>query len=143
MLPTSRGLIHTFINLSKLIIMQTEDKKELTPIQEKREFLKLLSKTAAIYVEQGTFDTINDAIINTVYKNEIHKYFKTFNQWKADGYFVKKGEKAFVVWGRPKEKQDAEKGKEDSENQESTFFPLAFLFSNAQVEEKKGANSNA
>lgn len=123
--------------------MKTEDKKVLTPIQEKREFLKLLSKSAAIYVEQGTFETVNDAIINTVYKNDIHKFFKTFNQWKADGFFVKKGEKAFVVWGRPTKEQETEKSKEETTEQEGKFFPLAFLFSNAQVEEKKGEKQNA
>lgn len=122
--------------------MQTEDKKELTPIQEKREFLKLLSKSAAVYVEQGDFATVNDAIINTVYKNDTHKYFKTFNQWRAEGFFVQKGEKAFVVWGRPTKEQEAEKGKEKTAEDESRFFPLAFLFSNAQVAERKGGKQN-
>lgn len=118
--------------------MQTEDKKELTPIQEKREFLKLLSKSAAVYVEQGDFATINEAIINTAYKTDTHKFFKTFNQWKAEGFFVKKGEKAFVVWGRPTEEQEPEDNKETSPEHEGKFFPLAFLFSNAQVQEKGG-----
>jgi beta-xylosidase len=118
--------------------MQTEDKKELTPIQEKREFLKLLSKSAAVYVEQGDFATINEAIINTAYKTDTHKFFKTFNQWKAEGFFVKKGEKAFVVWGRPTEEQEPEENKETSPEHEGKFFPLAFLFSNAQVQEKGG-----
>jgi homospermidine synthase len=122
--------------------MQTEDiKKELTPIQQKREFLKLLSKSAAVYVEQGDFATINEAIINTAYKNETHKFFKTFNQWKAEGFFVKKGETAFVVWGRPTEEQEPEESKETNPEHEGKFFPLAFLFSNAQVQEK-GAKKN-
>lgn len=119
--------------------MQTEDiKKELTPIQAKREYLKMLSKAAAIYVEQGDFATINEAIINTTYKDDTHKYFKTFNQWKAEGFFVKKGEKAFVVWGRPTDEQEAEKGKDITPDAEGKFYPLAFLFSNAQVQEKGG-----
>ena len=122
--------------------MQTEDKKELTPIQVKREFLKTISKTAAVYVEQGDFETVNEAIINTVYKDDTHKFFKTFNQWKADGFFVLKGEKAFIVWGRPTKEQKAEEGKEPSAEDESRFFPLAFLFSNAQVEAKKGGKQN-
>lgn len=119
--------------------MKTEDnKKELTPIQEKRELLKQLSKAAAAFVENGEYPTINEAIINTAYKSETHTTFKTFNQWKADGFFVQKGEKAFLVWGRPTEEQEAEKGPEPSTEPEGRFFPLAFLFSNAQVEPKGG-----
>jgi hypothetical protein len=119
--------------------MQTEDnKKELTPIQEKRELLKRLSKAAAAFVENGEYPTINEAIINTAYKSDIHKNFKTFNQWKAAGFFVQKGEKAFLVWGRPTEEQETEKGAEPSTEAEGRFFPLAFLFSNAQVEQKGG-----
>lgn len=118
--------------------MQAETNKELTPIQVKREFLKTLSKSAAVYVEQGDFATVNEAIINTVYKDDTHKYFKTFNQWKADGFFVRKGEKAFVVWGRPADVQKEEKTGETTAEDEQSFYPLAFIFSNAQVQAKKG-----
>jgi len=121
--------------------MQTEDiKKELTPIQVKREFLKTISKNASIHVENGTFETVNEAIINTIYKDDTNQQFKTFNQWKADGFFVKKGEKAFLVWGRPTKEQKAEEGKEPSAEDEGIFYPLAFLFSNAQVQ--KGEKKN-
>ena len=106
----------------------------ITSIQEKRAYLKALSKVAALYVEQGDFETVNEAIIQTVYKSSEHKIFKTFKQWKADGYSVNKGEKAFVVWGRPAKFTESENGTD--QQVEEKFFPLAFLFSNAQVKKR-------
>ncbi len=111
--------------------------------KERREQLRAMSKTVAPLVEEGAFDTINDAIITTIYKDGEHSEFNTFHQWKDKGYKVKKGSTAFAVWGRPKKKQDAEQGKPVNEDEEDKlkFWPMAYLFSNAQVEpmEKKEA----
>lgn len=117
--------------------------KQLTPIQEKRELLKKYSAFAAPFVENGDYETINQAIVAECYTNKKHKEFKTFKQWLKDGFSVKKGEKAFLVWGRPKDTQDKEAGKEPEPNEnEKAFFPIAFVFSNAQVEPKKGDKKN-
>jgi len=116
--------------------MEAQDTtKELTPIQEKREILKALSLQVAPLIEIGTFDNINNAIVDS-YKTTEHQEFKTFKQWKADGYFVKKGMKAFLVWGRPKGSQDEEEKETDAESDDLKFFPIAYIFSNAQVEKK-------
>ena len=50
---------------------------------------------------------------------------------KAAGFKVKKAVKAFLVWGK-KRKKEVE---ENEEAKEFSFFPLAFIFSNAQVEQ--------
>lgn len=107
---------------------------ELTPIQVKRELLKKYSSQVADLVESGEYATVNEAIVNSIYKNDLNTDFKTFNKWKSEGFIVKKGEKAFLVWGRPKEKQEAEQGKEPTTDDDHKFFPLAFLFSNAQIQ---------
>ena len=121
--------------------METQDNtKELTAIQQKREILKAFSVQVAPLVELGTFETVNCALVDA-YTTAEHQEFKTFNQWKAEGFFVKKGMKAFLVWGRPKGSPEQEKTKTTEENEEdSKFFPIAFIFSNAQVE-KKGAEN--
>lgn len=94
----------------------------------KRERLKELSKIAADLVRDGKYESINQALVEHFYKGHEHKEFKTFNQWKQDGFFVKAGSEAFVVWGRPKAKPE-----ETEEADENKFFPMAYLFSNAQV----------
>ena len=121
--------------------METQDTtKELTPIQQKRETLKALSAQVAPLIQAGAFENINSALVSA-YTNETHAEFKTFNLQKAEGYFVKKGMKAFLVWGRPKKEQDEKQSSEKAEDsEESTYYPIAFLFSNAQVE-KKGAKN--
>lgn len=116
---------------------------EIVTIEQKRNQLKELSKQVSDLVTAGEFDTINEAIIKTFYKDPTHSEFKTFNQWKADGYSIIKGSKAFIVWGKPKKVQDTEKAAEqgkDAPADDSThdFYPIAFLFSNAQVEIRKG-----
>lgn len=112
----------------------TEPKKR--PIDEARERLKLLSLEVADLVAQKMFFTINDAIVETLYKDETHRIFKSYRQWKKEGHQVRKGEKAFLLWARPKEihKPIAEATTaEDLENM-IKYFPIAYLFSNAQVD---------
>jgi antirestriction protein ArdC len=106
---------------------------EKTSIWDKRAMLKEHSAKVAELVEDGTYSTINDAIINEIYKDGIHCVFNTYRQWREKGFQVRKGEKAFFVWARP---LDALKEQPTPEEQDgkSRFFPLCFLFSNAQVD---------
>ena len=78
--------------------------------------------------------------------------FKKFNEWKSEGYTIKKGSKAFPVWSQPtkreKKEQDGESepaptpalmenangaGEEDSTRHERERFNMCYLFSNLQV----------
>ena len=59
-------------------------------------------------------------MLNEVYEVGEAKEFKRFDEWKANGYTVKKGEKAFVIWGQRVE-------------DEKSYFPIRFLFSDLQV----------
>lgn len=78
--------------------------------------------------------------------------FKKFNEWKNEGYTIKKGSKAFPVWSQPtkreKKEQDGESepaptpalmenangaGEEDSTRHERERFNMCYLFSNLQV----------
>lgn len=100
----------------------------------KRKELSELSRAVAPLVEQGQFENINSAIIQTIYKKEGHEEFKTFDQWKEQGFSVKKGEKAFYIWAKPLNALKEEKEGAAPETEEGAkFFPLCFLFSNKQV----------
>jgi len=80
---------------------------------------------------------VNDIIVNFIHKKGEHQEFKTFKGWLKDGKAVKKGEHAFLVWGRPKAVQEQENGKpKEQEEPEDKFFPVSFIFSNAQVAER-------
>jgi hypothetical protein len=108
--------------------------KELTPIQQKRKELILLSKE--LREDKTEDEKLNDLIIDR-YKEENPdiEEFNTFKGWMKEGYQVKKGEKAFLVWGRPKKDQQEEQSQpspEDGEDKEK-FWPVAFIFSNLQV----------
>ena len=80
--------------------------------------------------------------------------FKKFNEWKSEGYTIKKGSKAFPVWSQPtkreKKEQDGETasapaptpalmenadgaGEEDSTHGERERFNMCYVFSNLQV----------
>jgi len=107
--------------------------KVLTPIQMKRKVLSELSQTITPLVEAGEYETINEGLID-MYKDDNNQVFKTYNQWKAEGYQVKRGAKAYNVWAKPlsAQKEATETTPEDENGKQ--FFPLCFLFSNAQVE---------
>lgn len=117
----------------------TENAKR--PIDEARERLKLLSLEVKDLVEDETFYTINDAIVETLYKDETHREFKSYRQWRKEGHQVRKGEKAFLLWARPKQIQKplTEAPPENLEEM-IKYFPIAYLFSNAQVDPIGGEN---
>ena len=104
-------------------------------ILQNRKKLKELSKIAKIAVKEGAFSTVNEALKSAyIEENEEIKEFNTFNQWAKIGKKVKKGAKAFLLWGQPR------KVEQDEENDEFTFWPLCYVFANTQVEEKGGRN---
>lgn len=117
---------------------EPENKKK--KINEARELLKARSLEVRKLVEEGKFETINDALIETMYNDETHHEFKSYRGWKKEGFQVRKGEKGFLLWGRPTEKKnDKEKPSPDTTHKETKeehdpFYPLAFAFSDAQVD---------
>ena len=97
---------------------------------------------------------LNYFILNFVYApaEEGTTEFKKFNEWKSEGYTIKKGSKAFPVWSQPtkreKKEQDGEtesapqpammenaNGEENGEESRSgrERFNMCYLFSNLQV----------
>ena len=116
----------------------------ISTIKQKRELLKELSAPFKILIKEGAISTINSALIES-YTNETHQVFKSYRGWLAEGYQVKKGEKAFLIWGSPqklKPKKEPTQATQGDTEKDSEFFPLAFVFSNAQVEERRLKNAN-
>lgn len=112
----------------------TTETTTLTPYQEKRKALRALSADAKELQETEFPDLkINEIIIEQFYKTSEHSEFNTLMEWNRKGFTVNKGETAFVIWGKPKAVQNAEKKPEAVEDEENDFFPLCYLFSNAQV----------
>lgn len=111
----------------KSISKKQTDLKTST-IAEKRCYLKELSKGFGTLKKQGQINTINEAL-KSIYSEQGHSVLKTYEQWKKEGKHVKKGEKALLLWGRPKGVQRLE----DENSQDETFFPICFVFSNLQV----------
>jgi antirestriction protein ArdC len=114
-------------------------------IQEKREKLKDLSSRAKAIKEELLKRctnpsevlaieemTVNQIIVNYIYKDDQHLNFDTFKGWIKNGFAVRKGEKAFLLWGRKKQTEVKPNGEERTEELE--FFPVTYVFSNAQVE---------
>lgn len=107
--------------------------KKQEEFKEKRNRLIELSQNAKALVEAGEYDRINEAIVNGIYKEENPQIeeFKTFGQWKQEGKTIKKGSKAFLVWGHPRKTEQTPEGSE--EPKEYKYWPVCYLFSNLQV----------
>ena len=109
------------------------------------------SMAQAMFLES---QPLNYFILNFVYApaEEGTTEFKKFNEWKSEGYTIKKGSKAFPVWSQPtkreKKEQDGEtasapapammenaNGEENGEESRSgrERFNMCYLFSNLQV----------
>ncbi len=112
-----------------------------TKIKEKRKILNTLTNAAKkmAEVEGIYYQTINDLLINYVYDPDQTHTFKSFKSWKAEGYTVKKGEHAYLLWGQPlknqKKENESEQNKEENKDdlKYKDFFPLAFVFRDDQV----------
>ncbi|MDL2312986.1 hypothetical protein LJC68_08945 [Bacteroidales bacterium OttesenSCG-928-B11] len=71
--------------------------------------------------------SLNYFIMNYIY-NGLSQPFKTLDDWNAEGAKVKKGEKAFPIWGAPVPAEKKRAGKA-----ESLFYPILLVFHNSQV----------
>jgi hypothetical protein len=109
-------------------------KNQESKYQENRDKLKQLSKVAKQAIKvNGGYQNVNDYVIRECYTTPENTEFNTFFQWREKGFKVKKGEHAFVIWGAPMKAQKTEH-KEKQNDDEFSFYPLCYLFSNKQVE---------
>lgn len=104
--------------------------------KERRAELRELSNLAKLMMKgecEGM--TVNEILIEKFHTDETNREFKTLWQWSAEGFKVNKGAVSFLVWGKPKSIQKGQETaqKEGTDEEEEEFFPLCYLFSNAQV----------
>lgn len=106
----------------------------LEQFKKNRQELIDLSKIAKRAVKEGMYDSVNEALIS-FYRDNENKEFNTFWEWKDKGYNIKKGSVSFKVWGSPQKgkRPEPKEGQED----EYDYWPICYLFSNAQVEPSK------
>lgn len=127
----------------------SKDNNKHSKFQERKNLLRELSQQAKVIRERMVKEAknakeaffyaskpLNFYILNFIYDVEGAEEFKTFKQWKNEGYTIKKGSKAFVLWGQPRELSNPgkEEQAEDPESgEDETFFPVCYLFSDKQV----------
>ena len=122
---------------------------------EARQIRELMIQTAKS-MEHAAFleaQPLNYFILKFVYApaEEGTTEFKKFNEWKNEGYTIKKGSKAFPVWSQPTKREkkaqegesepapvwmenaDGTTGEEGSTHSERERFNMCYLFSNLQV----------
>lgn len=123
-----------------------DEKKEREERLQKREQLKVLSRTLVAKRDAGEYmgnedDTVN-GLLRFHYACQGCSNLKTFKEWKEAGYVVRKGEKALLIWGTPvisktEKERIAElkkQGKEEEAKEaKEDFFPLCYLFAESQV----------
>lgn len=106
-------------------------------MKAKRQHLKELSRIIQMAVRSGQYESINEGLVD-IYAQEGHTEINSFRGWLKKGYAVRKGEKALLLWGQPKQSQKQEQPTE-SEEDKTQFWPLAYVFSQKQVEPLKKA----
>jgi hypothetical protein len=101
----------------------TNEKAKSAFFKSCRDELNDLSKQVSGLVKSGEFPNTNAALMANIYKNLAHQVFKTKRQWFELGFEIRQGEKAFLLWGKPITRNSDDK----------KFFPIKFVYSNAQV----------
>ena len=122
--------------------------------QEKRDWLRgisaefqaqreIMEMTGAEYIP-----TINEMLRAYYEKQNNITELNTFDQWKEKGYQVRRGEKAFLFWGKPKSRQQAEPTEPTEQDEQgeqaqqvepltakqNDFYPLCYLFDISQCQ---------
>ena len=132
------------VKSTKSVIKETTTTKEQKPLTEKQELararrqaLRDLSNELKSLAELNGQEANVNELLRDFYAGTGHTELKTFDQWKEDGYFIRKGEKALLLWGKPKASKNAiqeatQQGKSE-EDADTDFYPLAYLFSKQQV----------
>ncbi len=99
---------------------------------ENRKTLIAQSKVVRALIETGEYDSVNEGLKDLICeKNPEITEFKTFRQWKEEGYTILKGSRAFVLWGQPRKVSQVPEG--ETEPEEYKYWPLCYLFANTQV----------
>ena len=160
-------------------LLENEPQTELTEKERNRkaQFERLLSASAqarqirdlmintAKSLQQAMFlegQPLNYFILKYVYAptEEGTTDFKKFNEWKQEGYTIKKGSKAFPVWSQPTKRERKEgdsetettptpalmenaTGEENRTRYEKERFNMCYLFSNLQVTRREPANEDS
>ena len=132
------------VKSTKSVIKETTTTTEQKPLTEKqeqararRQALRDLSNELKSIAELNGQEANVNELLRDFYAGTGHTELKTFDQWKEDGYFIRKGEKALLLWGKPKASKNAiqeatQQGKSE-EDADTDFYPLAYLFSQQQV----------
>jgi hypothetical protein len=106
--------------------------KAMTPeMKSKRDELKAVSRMMQMAVKMGLYSTVNEALVD-MYRQQGHTEIHSFKKWLELGQCVKKGEKALLLWGEPRNAPNKEKQTEKDDD-EFSFFPLVYVFSQKQV----------
>ena len=95
----------------------------------RRDELKALSAPLVTAKQMGDIKTINEGLVK-LYRSQGHTILNTFHQWKDQGMSIKSGERALLLWAKPKGSTV-----EDSDD-DFKFFPLCYVFSENQVIKK-------
>lgn len=100
-----------------------------------RAALKALSVQVKELIDTGELEaaTVNQGLVE-LYRQQGHTRLKTFHQWKDAGYSIKKGSKALLLWGEPREIKHPDP---EAEEDEFKYFPLCYVFSENQVVERR------
>ena len=98
----------------------------------KREELKGISRLIQQLVKAGRYSNVNEGLVE-MYAQQGHIEIHSFKTWLSKGMVVRKGEKALLLWAEPRKAANLNKQSQD-EKDEFKFFPLAYVFSDKQVE---------
>jgi hypothetical protein len=101
----------------------------------KDKFMQLSALSKSLVNVNPDYGKVNDLLIE-FYLEDLPEgtELKPFNKWKEEGYHIKKGSTGYLIWGKPRKKEDM---KELAENGEPKMFPICYLFSSLQVEKQE------
>ena len=131
-----KGVVKTKKTTTKEATATTEQKpltdKQIL-IRERRQALRDLSNELKSLAQLNGKEAHVNELLREFYAGSGHTELKTFEQWKEQGFSVRKGEKALLLWGKPKARQTEEQTEDGSEESTTEFYPLAFMFCMQQV----------
>lgn len=110
-------------------------------MRKRRKELIALSKNAKQMVKSGMASRVNEALKMIYFPDTYDQVeLNTLKNWNKEGFKVKEGESSHSFWGKPitKEvKKIDDDGNVEKVEEETSYFPVACLFTRKQVEKEE------
>ena len=108
-------------------------------IKKRTQFYKLSNLSQQLLMDEQS--SVNQQLLNFYTKSlPTGTTLQSYYAWAEMGYFIKRGEKGYAIWGKPRNRRNYSELATAEMPEREKFYPIIYLFSSLQVQKRKQTN---